>query len=43
MSEIGWLFMAFMVVWVALGAYLLSISVRQKKVDRRLEELDRAD
>ncbi len=42
MSEIGWLFVAFMVVWVALGAYLVSISVRQKKVDRRLEELDRA-
>ena len=43
MSEVGWLFVALMIVWVALGAYLFSISVRQKNVDRRLEELDRAD
>ena len=41
MSEISWLFVAFMVVWLALGAYLYSISARQKKVDTRLEELDR--
>ena len=41
MSETAWLFVAFMVVWVALGAYLYSISARQKKVDKRLEELDR--
>ena len=43
MSDVGWLFVAFMVVWAALGAYLFSISIRQKKVDRRLEELDRGD
>ena len=43
MSETAWLFVAFMVVWVALGAYLFSISARQKKVDRRLEEMDRGN
>lgn len=43
MSETAWLFVAFMVVWVALGAYLYSIAARQKKVDRRLEELDRGN
>ena len=43
MSETAWLFVAFMVVWVALGAYLYSIAARQKKVDRRLHDLDRAD
>ncbi len=43
MSDIAWLFLAFIVVWGALGAYLYSIALRQKKVDRRLEELDRAD
>ena len=43
MSDTAWLFVALMVVWVALGAYLYSISARQKKVDRRLEELDRGD
>ena len=43
MSDTAWLFVAFMVVWVALGAYLYSISVRQKKVDQRLSELDRGN
>jgi CcmD family protein len=43
MSETAWLFVAFMVVWIALGAYLYSISARQKRVDKRLEELDRRD
>ncbi len=41
MSNTALLFVAFMVVWAALGAYLYSISIRQKNVDRRLEELDR--
>ncbi len=43
MSDTAWLFAAFMVVWVALGAYLYSIAARQKKVDERLRELDRAN
>ena len=43
MSETAWLFVAFMVVWIALGAYLYSISARQKKVDQRLQDLDRPD
>ena len=43
MSDVAWLFLAFIVVWAALGAYLYSIAIRQKRVDRRLEELDRAD
>jgi CcmD family protein len=43
MSETAWLFVAFMVVWVALGAYLYSISARQKKVDQRLSDLDRGN
>jgi CcmD family protein len=43
MSETTWLFVAFMVVWVALGAYLYSISARQKKVDQRLSDLDRGN
>ena len=39
MSEVAWLFVAFSAVWVALGAYLVSISTRQKRLERRLEEL----
>ena len=39
MSEVAWLFVAFTAVWVALGAYLVSIATRQKRLERRLEEL----
>ena len=41
MSDVGWLFVAFMAVWVALGAYTASIATRQKRLERRLEELSR--
>ena len=40
MSDVAWLFVAFMAVWVAIGAYLLSISTRQKKLDHRLRQLE---
>ena len=40
MSELTWLFVAFMVVWIAIGAYLLSITARQKKLDQRLRDLE---
>ncbi len=40
MSDVAWLFVAFMAVWVAIGAYLLSISARQKKLDQRLRQLE---
>ncbi len=39
MSDIAWLFVAFAAVWVALGAYLLSIAARQHRLERRLDEL----
>ena len=39
MSDIAWLFVAFAAVWVAIGAYLLSISTRQRRLERRVEEL----
>ena len=39
MSEVAWLFVAFAAVWVALGAYLLSIAMRQRRLEQRLHEL----
>lgn len=39
MSDVGWLFVAFAVVWVAIGGYLLSLQVRQKELERRVEQL----
>jgi CcmD family protein len=38
-SDVGWLFVAFAVVWVAIGGYLLSLQVRQKELERRVEQL----
>ena len=40
MSDIAWLFVAFLAVWLGIGAYLLSIGVRQRKLERKLEEID---
>ena len=39
MSDIAWLFVAFMAVWVGIGGYLLSIAARQRTLERRLDEL----
>ena len=40
-SEIAWLFVAVIAVWVGLGVYLATLAVRQRKLDRRLSELER--
>jgi CcmD family protein len=41
LSEVAWLFVAFAAVWLGLGAYLLSLSVRQRKLEERLRQLER--
>ena len=42
MSNVAWLFIAMFAVWVAIGAYLLSIALRQRSLERRIEALSRA-
>jgi CcmD family protein len=39
MTDITWLFIAFAVVWLAIGGYLLSLQVRQRDLERRVEQL----
>jgi CcmD family protein len=39
-SDLTWLFIAFLAVWIGIGAYLLSVGARQRKIDRRLRELE---
>ena len=39
MSTLTWLFIAFMAVWVGIGAYLFSISLRQRNLERRLDAI----
>jgi CcmD family protein len=43
MSALTWLFIAFMAVWVGLGAYLLSITFRQRDLERRLDAAARTE
>ncbi|MFN2488687.1 MAG: CcmD family protein [Actinomycetota bacterium] len=41
MNDIGWLFVAFLVVWIGIGGYLVSLGARQRRLERRLEDLRR--
>jgi CcmD family protein len=38
-SNLGWLLVAVMIVWVAIGAYLVSLSVRQRKLEARIARI----
>lgn len=40
MSDLAWLFVAFLAVWVGLGVYLFSLSARQRRLESRIEELE---
>lgn len=40
MSDVAWLFVAFLAVWVGLGAYLFSLNVRQRRLEDRLKDLE---
>ena len=40
MSDLAWLFIAFVAVWAGLGAYLFTLGRRQKKLERRLKDLE---
>jgi CcmD family protein len=43
MDNLGFLGIAYAFVWLALGAYLLSIMRRQKSLERRIEDLKKRD
>jgi CcmD family protein len=43
MSDVAWLFIAFMTVWVGIGVYLATLAARQRSLERRLAELNRLD
>jgi CcmD family protein len=38
-SNLAWLFIAVMIVWIAIGAYLVSLSFRQRKLEARVAEI----
>jgi CcmD family protein len=39
MSNLAWLFVAVMIVWIAIGAYLVSLSFRQRRLEARMAEI----
>jgi CcmD family protein len=41
MSDLAWLFVAMTAVWIGIGGYLLTIAARQRRLEQRLEELER--
>ncbi|MEA2506135.1 MAG: hypothetical protein QOH48_753 [Actinomycetota bacterium] len=43
MSNLGWLFVAVMIVWLAIGLYLVTLSARQRKLETRIGQLSNAD
>ncbi len=40
MSDVAWLFVAFMAVWLGIGGYLLTIAVRQRRIEERLSRIE---
>ena len=38
---LGYLGLAYIVIWTAIGCYLILLSRRQRLIDKRLKELDR--
>jgi CcmD family protein len=43
LSDIGWLAIALVTVWVAIGGYAATLVVRQRRIERRLDDLARRD
>jgi CcmD family protein len=43
MSNLTWLFIAMMGVWLGIGIYLLSLALRQRSLERRLEQFHDRD
>jgi CcmD family protein len=39
-SDLTWLAVAFFAVWVGIGAYVASLGIRQRNLERRLEDLE---
>jgi CcmD family protein len=41
LDNLGFLGLAFLLVWVGIVAYLLTVTRRQRALERRLEELEK--
>jgi len=41
-SNLGWLALAFAIVWILIGAYVVRLARAQRDVSRRLDEIERS-
>lgn len=41
MSDLAWLFVALLAVWIGIGAYVMTLLVRQRRLEHKLDELTR--
>jgi CcmD family protein len=39
-SDVAWLAVAFAAVWIGIGAYAVSLVVRQRRLERRVDDLE---
>jgi len=42
MSNTAWLFVAFLAAWAIIGAYVYSLGARQRRLEERLDSLERS-
>ena len=40
--NLTWLFIAFLAAWAIIGLYVFSIAARQRRLEERLDEVDRS-
>jgi CcmD family protein len=41
-SDVGWLFVAFLAAWGIIGVYVILLGNRQRKLEDRVDALDRS-
>jgi CcmD family protein len=41
MSNTAWLFVAFLAAWAIIGGYLYSLGTRQRRLEERVDSLER--
>ncbi len=39
MSDVAWLALALLAVWAGIGAYVISLGTRQRRLEQRLDDL----
>ena len=43
MSDVAWLAIALLAVWIAIGGYAATLVARQRRLERKLDDLTKRD